>query len=139
MAWSVRTITYGGVVVVGIILVMVGAPGGDAPSDLAAVSMPPAPVAASMPNRTGCGFSLRSVNVEFPDSDRDFPGGDAAQTTHDNCTACHSAGMILNQPALTAVQWRAEVNHMRQDFKAPVAEDDVPTIIAYLTAIKGAN
>jgi hypothetical protein len=30
-----------------------------------------------------------------------------------NCLACHSAGMVLTQPALSAAQWRAEVEKMR--------------------------
>jgi hypothetical protein len=138
MALPVRTIAYGGVAVLGIVLVMLGTPR-DGTSELASVAMPaprPAPTALIA---SGNGVSLRSVNFDFPDSDRGFPGGDAAQTTIDNCTACHSPGMILNQPALTADQWRAEVDHMRRDFKAPVAADDVAAIVAYLTAIKGAK
>jgi mono/diheme cytochrome c family protein len=65
-----------------------------------------------------------------------FPAGTAADVVTNNCTACHSPGMILNQPPLTATQWRAEVTHMRRDFKAPIAEDDVAAIVAYLSATK---
>jgi hypothetical protein len=43
---------------------------------------------------------LKSVNIELPNGDRMFegPGSDAA---NNNCLACHSAGMVLNQPALS--------------------------------------
>jgi hypothetical protein len=136
MAMSVRTIAYGGVAAVGVILVMLGTPR-DHTREAASVTTPPAPAAPAPLNTSGNGGSLRSVNVEFPVSDRGFPGGDAAQATIDNCTACHSPGMILNQPALTAMQWRAEVDHMRRDFKAPVADGDVAAIVAYLTAVNG--
>ena len=51
-----------------------------------------------------------------------------------NCASCHSASMVLNQPALTEAQWTEEVGKMRNVYKAPVAESDVPAIIAYLTA-----
>jgi len=52
-----------------------------------------------------------------------------------NCTACHSASMVLAQPALSATQWKAEVEKMRNAYKAPVQEKDVPAIVAYLTAL----
>jgi hypothetical protein len=129
MALSVRALGHGRVAVLGVILVMLETARGHFHE---AVSAAPPSL-----NASGNGVTLQSVNVEFPDSDRGFPGGDAAQTTIDNCTACHSAGMILNQPTLTAVQWQAEVSHMRKDFKAPVADEDVAAIVAYLAATGG--
>jgi len=53
-----------------------------------------------------------------------------------NCTACHSPGMILNQPALTRAEWTGEVNKMRHTYKAPVAEEDVSAIVGYLASLK---
>jgi mono/diheme cytochrome c family protein len=136
MALSVRMIAYGGVAAAGVILVMLGTPRDHTPE----APTPEATSAAIAPpslSASGNGVTLRSVNVEFPDSDRGFPGGDAADIINGNCMACHSAGMILNQPILTTAQWQAEVNHMRMDFKAPVAQDDVAAIVAYLAATKG--
>jgi hypothetical protein len=43
--------------------------------------------------------------------------------------------MILTQPPLTAAAWTAEVNEMRSTYKAPVPEEDVPQIVAYLAAM----
>ena len=34
----------------------------------------------------------------------------------------------------TAEQWRAEVAKMREVYKAPVADADVPSIVAYLAS-----
>ena len=132
MAQPVRVIVYGALAAVGAIL-MAG------PIDIHVAWTPSAaaadaPAAASV---SGNGITLQSVNLEFPDSDRSFPGGSAADIVNANCTACHSPGMILNQPALTQAQWHAEAEKMRNDFKAPIDEQDVPAIVAYLTQFKG--
>jgi hypothetical protein len=139
MALSIQTVAYGSVAVVAVVLFAIGRPA-DRAGEQAAATAPvsqatqaaPAPSVAS-----GNGVTLQSVSLVFPMSDRRFPGGAAAEAITDNCTACHSPGMVLNQPALTPVQWQAEVTHMRRDFKAPVAEADVPAIVNYLAAIKG--
>jgi hypothetical protein len=52
-----------------------------------------------------------------------------------NCTACHSANMVLNQPRLSAADWTGEVEKMRGTYKATVADKDVPAILQYLTAM----
>ncbi len=93
-----------------------------------------APAASSV---TSAGVTLRSVSIDLPNSDRSFPGGAGVETVTGNCTACHSPGMVLNQPGLTRAAWEAEVNKMRTTFKAPIAAEDVPAIVAYLTSVKG--
>lgn len=90
---------------------------------------------AAASGATAAGVSLRSVNVEFPSSDRALPPGENVEVVTNNCTACHSPGMILTQPKLTAAAWTAEVNKMRSTYKAPVPEDAVPQIVAYLAAM----
>ena len=82
---------------------------------------------------------LRSVNVEFPSSDRAFPPGENVDVVTNNCTSCHSAGMILTQPKLTAATWTTEVNKMRHTYKAPVPDEAVPQIVAYLAALPVAD
>jgi hypothetical protein len=79
-------------------------------------------------------LSLKSVTVDLPTGDRMFsgPGSDAA---NNNCLACHSAGMVLNQPALSKTQWRAEVEKMRTAYKAPIAPKDVDGIVDYLVTL----
>ena len=81
---------------------------------------------------------LKSVNVDLPNGDRMFegPGSDAV---NNNCLACHSAGMVLNQPARTQAQWRAEVDKMRTAYKAPIDPKDVDAIVSYLAGMKVAN
>ena len=80
----------------------------------------------------------KSVNVDLPAGDRMFdgPGSDAA---NNNCLACHSADMVLNQPALSKTQWRAEVEKMRKAYKAPINPKDEDAIVNYLAALRGAK
>ncbi len=81
----------------------------------------------------------KSLSVELPADHSTFPDGPGAGVVTNNCLACHSAGMVLYQPALPKAVWEAEVKKMRETFKAPVAAEDVPTIVGYLAHIKGAE
>ena len=93
--------------------------------------------AASMP-LPATAFELKSVKIDLPDSDKMFegPGSDAI---NNNCLACHSAGMVLNQPDLSKQAWAAEVNKMIDNYKAPIAPEDVGAIVEYLSKFKGAK
>jgi hypothetical protein len=99
---------------------------------LGAVSMPFAVRAATI-------LELKSVKLDLPDSDRMFPDGRGADAINNNCLACHSAGMVLNQPSLSKQAWAAEVNKMINNYRAPIAPEDIGPIVDYLTALKGAK
>jgi hypothetical protein len=60
------------------------------------------------------------VSVELPFGDRMFPDGPGSDLVNSNCLACHSAGMVLNQPAMSNALWRTEVEKMRTAYKAPI-------------------
>jgi mono/diheme cytochrome c family protein len=87
--------------------------------------------------RAATPLELKSVKIDLPDSDRMFPEGRGSDAINNNCLACHSAGMVLNQPALSKQAWAAEVNKMINNYRAPIAPEDVGTIVEYLTALKG--
>jgi len=53
--------------------------------------------------------------------------------------ACHSAEMILVQPALPRATWQAEVDKMRGVYKAPIEDNDAQAIVDYLVRTKGAE
>jgi mono/diheme cytochrome c family protein len=97
---------------------------------LAGIALTPAPAAE-------LSIALTSPSVDLPDSDAMFPGGSGAEAANNNCLACHSADMVLNQPALSRDHWAAEVNKMISAYKAPVAPEDVGAIVDYLVSIKG--
>ncbi len=82
-------------------------------------------------------LTLKSVDVTLPDDTRALPDGPGLETAQNNCIGCHSAGMIVNQPAMPQAAWQAEVAKMRNVYQAPVDEKDVGTIVGYLTAVKG--
>jgi len=96
---------------------------------------------ASMPfvARAATPFELKSVKVDLPDSDKMFPDGPGSDTINNNCLACHSADMVLNQPTLSKQAWAAEVTKMINTYKAPVASEDVGRIVEYLTGLKAAK
>jgi hypothetical protein len=82
---------------------------------------------------------LKSVTADLPFGDRMFPGGPGSDAVNGNCLACHSAGMVLTQPALSPAQWRAEVEKMRTAYKVPIDAKDIDTIVNYLVALQPAR
>jgi len=99
------------------------------------LSMASIPISA----RAAAPFELKSVKIDLPDSDRMFPAGPGSDAINNNCLACHSAGMVLNQPSLSKQAWAAEVNKMINNYRAPVDPQDVGAIVEYLTALRGAK
>ncbi len=132
MQLSVMHVGFGGAVLAGLILAFIGHPG---TTSLPVATSPSAP--APSPNAPQT-FVLKSVSVELPTSDVDFPGANAQAITA-NCLACHSAGMVLTQPALANAAWVAIVEKMIHAYKAPVAQNEVAPIVDYLDATKGAK
>jgi mono/diheme cytochrome c family protein len=84
-------------------------------------------------------FSLKSVNLELPANDNMFADGPGSDAANSNCLACHSAEMVLDQPALSKSNWQAEVDKMRMTYKAPIDDKDVDAIVTYLVSIRAAN
>ncbi len=81
-------------------------------------------------------FTLTSVSVDLPMGDRMFPDGKGADAVNNNCLACHSAGMVLNQPKLSQATWAGVVAKMINAYKAPVDPADVDAIVTYLADMK---
>ena len=77
------------------------------------------------------------VSVDLPASQTIFPAGDGANIANAQCLICHSAGMVLRQPALTRDQWTGEINKMRNAFGAPLPADQVLPLSRYLYGING--
>jgi cytochrome c5 len=61
-------------------------------------------------------------------------GVDAAQRY---CLTCHSSAYVSTQPVLSAAQWTAEVKKMKNVYGAPIPDDQVDVIAAYLTTQYG--
>jgi cytochrome c553 len=83
--------------------------------------------------------TLKSASIDLPQGNFQFPPGPGSDAITNNCLACHSAGMVLNQPRLPKATWEAEVHKMINIYKAPVAPEDIQAIVAYLVATKGTD
>ena len=81
-------------------------------------------------------FKSITVDLPFGESMFEGPGSDAI---NGNCLACHSAETVLTQPRLPRNVWQAEVDKMRDAYKAPLSDEDVKPIVDYLAGTKGAN
>ena len=127
---SFGKLSFGLVALTAVALVAIGPPGARKVAPPPATE--PAPGAVS-----GDGLTLISVSVDLPTDEQGFPAKMNSDVVEANCTSCHSAAMALSQPALTEAQWQATVTKMREAYKAPVAEADVPKIVAYLTGLSG--
>lgn len=103
---------------------------------LSAAAVIAAATLAASTGQAETGFTFKPVNVTLPDSTRMYTGA-GSDAINNNCLACHSMGMVMTQPDMTQAGWQAEVDKMRNVYKAPVAESDVPAIVAYLVSIKG--
>jgi hypothetical protein len=77
--------------------------------------------------------------VDLPFSDRVFPDGPGADAANSYCLVCHSAGMVLTQPAMPRSAWEVEVDKMRNVYKAPIPEEQIQTITSYLAGLHGAE
>ena len=77
------------------------------------------------------------VSITLPSDARSFGPGPGQSVAQANCTICHAADYIYTQPALTAVQWRAEVLKMKSAYGAPINDDDVDTLVGYLVGQNG--
>ena len=146
MSLSIAHVGFGAAVWAGLLLAFIGHPeppeSSIARSLAAGAARAPAGAAAASaalaPNAPRT-FVLKSVSVELPVSEVEFPAPPNAQAITANCLACHSAGMVLTQPNFPRATWAGVVDKMIHAYKAPVAEGDVAAIVDYLQATKGAK
>jgi len=88
---------------------------------------------------SGGGITLSSTTLSLPEEKAAFPAGAAGELITNNCTACHSAEMILNQPLLGADKWKAEIDKMRGTYHAQIAPEDDAALVAALTGLQAAR
>lgn len=79
-------------------------------------------------------IAIHSVTVQLPVSQSGFPPGPGSESSG-KCLICHSAGMVLKQPLLSEAQWKAEINKMRNAYGAPIDEDEVDSLAAYMSKV----
>jgi mono/diheme cytochrome c family protein len=77
---------------------------------------------------------FKSEQIDLPTDSAVFPDGPNVKVATQNCVACHSVEMVLDQPLLPRAAWAAEVAKMRNTYKAPISEADTAMIVDYLAA-----
>lgn len=65
------------------------------------------------------------------------PGAGAELVTA-QCLICHSADYISTQPRLTRAQWQSTVLKMQQKYGAPLATNNIGSVVDYLAVNYGA-
>ncbi len=92
-------------------------------------------LAMVMANAAGAAApSFKPLSADMPPDTAVFPDGPNVKTVTQNCLACHSADMVLDQALLPRATWAAEVTKMRNVYKAPVSDADAALIVDYLSA-----
>lgn len=79
-------------------------------------------------------FALNTTSITLPPEPNVLPASAALASL--NCTACHSGEMILAQPPLDAAKWQAEIDKMRNVFKASIDPANDAKLIAELIALQ---
>ena len=72
------------------------------------------------------------MDIALPQDSIALPDRPGVEAVTANCTACHSADMILNQPALTRAQWQSTLTKMREVYKATIDSEAETAILDYL-------
>ena len=107
---------------------------------VAAFSLGGVAIAATHPSAgkpvSGGGITLKSDTLILPEEKAAFPESAAGELVTNNCTACHSAEMILNQPVLGAEKWKAEIDKMRGSYHAQIAPEDDAALVTALTGLQ---
>jgi mono/diheme cytochrome c family protein len=79
-----------------------------------------------------------TATISLPgDAGMAFKPGTGLGAVQANCLSCHSSAYVSTQPALTKAQWTAEVAKMKTAYGAPIADEQVPAIVDYLTTNYG--
>jgi hypothetical protein len=79
-------------------------------------------------------FALRPAAIALPPDNVTLPP--SAERVTINCSACHSAEMILSQPVLGAETWQKEIDKMRTAYRASIDPRDDRALVAMLVRLQ---
>ena len=81
-------------------------------------------------------FTIVAQTITLPEDASTLPAGPHVEVVTTNCTSCHSASMMTNQPALKPEQWAATVKKMRDVYHAPISAADDAKLVAALVELQ---
>jgi hypothetical protein len=98
----------------------------------------PAPL-ASLPTPTVTAATVQGSvrSIVLPVTEIELPPGPHQREFIGACTTCHSARLVLNQPAFPRAKWGEIVKKMVKVYGAPIAAEQEPPLLEYLAAIRG--
>lgn len=74
-----------------------------------------------------------SLRIELPKETAALKSGPGADLVASQCLICHSADYITTQPRDKPLAfWKAEVEKMKKVYGAPIPEDQIDPVAAYL-------
>ena len=94
--------------------------------------------AALLAGLLGGAATAKPVEYTPPPETASLPAAAGMEAVRANCTECHSADYITTQPRTFKDQrafWAGEVAKMKKAYGAPIQDQDVPTIVDYLTKL----
>jgi mono/diheme cytochrome c family protein len=81
--------------------------------------------------------SEKSITLPDDNAMATLKSAPGVETATANCAICHSTDYIVRQPGSDAKHWEAEVKKMVTVFGAPISDEDVKTIVNYLSSAYG--
>jgi hypothetical protein len=95
------------------------------------------PTATQSPPFTAATVNGSVHSIILPTTEVALPAGPHQKEFVVACTTCHSAQLVLNQPPFPEAKWGEIVKKMAKVYGAPIAVEEEPALVAYLTAIRG--
>lgn len=83
--------------------------------------------------------TFETQTIALPAETAALPATPAGELLTINCTSCHSAEMIQQQPPMDAMKWAATVKKMREAYKATYPASDDARLVQALVTLQGAG
>jgi cytochrome c551/c552 len=74
-----------------------------------------------------------ALDIQLPAETGTFKQDLGAEIANGQCLTCHSVEYVVIQPPMQRAFWKAEVQKMQQKYSAPIPDDQVETVVDYLT------
>jgi mono/diheme cytochrome c family protein len=100
-----------------------------------------APQKTATPQAGPSSFEVRGTRriMRLPEAPSELPPGPGRETAIIHCGVCHTPNYIMNQPPFPRDTWIAEMTKMRKTFNAPIPDEKVDEIVAYLMSVRGSH
>ena len=76
-------------------------------------------------------------NMTLPPETGTYQSAPGVELVQANCIMCHSTEYVATQPPKPRAFWEAIVKKMKAKFGAPLKDEQIPSMVDYLTAAYG--